>query len=151
VLDVNVKGLYFCSQAALRQLLAQGRGGRIVNIASQAGRRGEAHVDVYCASKAAVVSLTQSMALAYAKDGITVNGIGPGIIDTPMWDVVDRQMAERDGLPLGEAKRRAVEAIPLGRIGEPEDVAACAVFLAPDDGAYITRQTIQVDGGNWPA
>lgn len=151
VFDVNCKGLFFCSQAGIRQMVSQGKGGRVINIASQAGRRGEPHIDVYCASKFAVVSLTQSMALAFAADGITVNGIGPGIIETPMWDVVDAQIGAREGLPKGAAKARAVDAIPLKRIGYPEDVAGCALFLASDDAAYITRQVIQVDGGNWPA
>jgi acetoin reductase-like protein len=151
VFDVNCKGLFFCSQAGIKQMVEQGKGGRVINLASQAGRRGEAHVDLYCASKFAVVSLTQSMALGFARDGITVNGLGPGIIDTPMWEVVDSQFAKLEGLPSGAAKQRAVDAIPLGRIGQPEDVAAAALFLASDDAAYITRQVFQVDGGNWPA
>jgi D-sorbitol dehydrogenase (acceptor) len=151
VFDVNCKGLFFCSQAGIRQMVEQGKGGRVINLASQAGRRGEPHIDVYCASKFAVVSLTQSMALAFAENGITVNGIGPGIIETPMWDVVDAQIGAREGLPKGAAKQRAVDSIPLKRIGYPEDVAGCALFLASDDASYITRQVIQVDGGNWPA
>ncbi|MGI9253198.1 MAG: glucose 1-dehydrogenase [Thermomicrobiales bacterium] len=151
VFDVNCKGLFFCSQAGIKQMVDQGKGGRVINLASQSVRRGEPHIDLYCASKFAVVSLTQSMALAFAENGITVNGIGPGIIETPMWEVVDAQIAKREGLPKGAAKKRAVDAIPLGRIGYPEDVAGCALFLASDDASYITRQVIQVDGGNWPA
>ena len=146
--DVNVKGLFFMLQAAARQMVAQGDGGRIVNLASQAGRRGEALVANYCASKAAVISITQSAALALAEHRITVNAIAPGIIETPMWSVVDGLFAKYQGLPAGEPKRRAVEAIPAGRIGTPEDIAAAAAFLASDDAAYITAQTLNVDGGN---
>ncbi len=146
--DVNVKGLFFMLQAAARQMVVQGDGGRIINLASQAGRRGEALVVNYCASKAAVISITQSAALALTEHNITVNGIAPGIIETPMWSVVDGLFAKFQGLPAGEPKRRAVEAIPAGRIGEPEDVAAAVAFLASDDAAYITAQTLNVDGGN---
>ncbi len=146
--DVNVKGLFFVMQAAARQMVAQGEGGRIINLASQAGRRGEALVANYCASKAAVISITQSAALALTEHAITVNAIAPGIIETPMWAVVDGLFAKYQGLPPGEPKRRAVDAIPAGRIGEPEDVAAAIAFLASDDAAYITAQTLNVDGGN---
>ncbi len=146
--DVNVKGLFFMLQAAARQMAAQGEGGRIINLASQAGRRGEALVANYCASKAAVISITQSAALALTENNITVNAIAPGIIETPMWSVVDGLFAKSQNLPSGEPKRRAVEAIPAGRIGEPEDVAAAIAFLASNDAAYITAQTLNVDGGN---
>ena len=146
--DVNVKGLFFMLQAAAARMAAQGEGGRIINLASQAGRRGEALVANYCASKAAVISITQSAALALTEHDITVNAIAPGIIETPMWSVVDGLFAKYQNLPPGEPKRRAVEAIPAGRIGEPEDVAAAIAFLASDDAAYITAQTLNVDGGN---
>src|SRR4051812_11331367 len=112
--DVNCKGLLWCSQAAARAMIAQGRGGKIVNLASQAGRRGEALVLAYCASKAAVISMTQSMALALAPHKINVNAIAPGIVDTPFWEEVDRQFARLLDLPVGEPKRRAVAGIPLG-------------------------------------
>ncbi len=146
--DVNVKGLFFMLQAAARQMVAQGEGGRIINLASQAGRRGEALVANYCASKAAVISITQSAALALTEHNITVNAIAPGIIETPMWSVVDGLFAKYQNLPPGEPKRRAVEVIPAGRIGEPDDVAAAIAFLASDDADYITAQTLNVDGGN---
>ena len=96
--DVNCKGLLWCSQAAARQMIAQGRGGKIVNLASQAGRRGEALVLAYCASKACVISMTQSMALALAEHKINVNAIAPGIVDTPFWVEVDKQFASIAGL-----------------------------------------------------
>lgn len=149
--DVNCKGLLWCSQAAARVMIEQGRGGRIINLASQAGRRGEAFVLAYCASKACVISITQSTALALAEHKITVNGIAPGVVDTPFWEQVDKQFAKLMNLPEGEPKRRAVEAIPLGRIEQPEDVAGVAAFLASEDAGYITQQTINVDGGNWPS
>lgn len=149
--DINCKGLLWGSQAAARQMIQQGRGGKIINIASQAGRRGEGLVLTYCASKAAVISMTQSMALALAEHKINVNGIAPGVVDTPAWEQVDRRFAELTGLPVGEPKRRAVASIPLGRIEQPEDVAGMAVFLASAESDYITQQTFNVDGGNWPS
>lgn len=148
--DINCKGLLWCSQVAARQMIAQGRGGRIINLASQAGRRGEAFALAYCASKACVISMTQSMALALAGHQITVNGIAPGVVDTPFWVQVDKQFAALMGVPEGEPRKRAVAAIPLGRIEQPEDVTGAAVFLASADAAYITQQTLNVDGGNWP-
>ncbi len=149
--DINCKGLLWCSQAVARQMIAQGRGGKIVNLASQAGRRGEALVLAYCASKACVINMTQSMALALAEHRINVNAIAPGIVDTPFWDEVDRQFAELLGMEIGEPKRTFIKSIPLGRIEQPEDVTGAVVFLASADADYITQQTLNVDGGNWPS
>ena len=151
IFDVNCKGILWCSQAAARQMIAQGRGGKIINFASQAGRRGEALVLAYCASKACVISMTQSMALALAPHRINVNGIAPGIVDTPMWVDIDKQLAHLLGWEIGEPKRRFTEPIPLGRIEQPEDVVGAAIFLASADSDYITQQTLNVDGGNWPS
>jgi acetoin reductase-like protein len=149
--DVNCKGLLWCSQAAAKQMIQQGRGGKIINLASQAGRRGEALVLAYCASKACVISMTQSMALALAEHKINVNAIAPGIVDTPFWVEVDKQFAQLLGWPEGEPKRRFTAAIPLGRIEQPEDVANMAAFLASSEADYITQQCFNVDGGNWPS
>jgi D-sorbitol dehydrogenase (acceptor) len=146
---VNVKGLLFVSQAVAAQMVKRGRGGKIVNFASQAGRRGEALVAVYCASKAAVISLTQSMGLALIKHGINVNAIAPGVIDTPMWDQVDALFAKYQGLQPGEKKREVGAAVPFGRMGTPEDIVGAAVFLASADADYVVAQTLNVDGGNW--
>jgi NAD(P)-dependent dehydrogenase (short-subunit alcohol dehydrogenase family) len=146
---VNVEGLLFTLQAVAKQMVAQGEGGKIVNFASQAGRRGEALVAVYCASKAAVISLTQSTGLGLIKYGINVNGIAPGVVDTPMWDVVDAQFAKYENLPLGEKKRQVGAAVPYGRMGNVGDMVGAAVFLASADAGYIVAQTLNVDGGNW--
>lgn len=149
--DVNCKGLLWTSQAVAKQMIAQGRGGKIINLASQAGRRGEALVLAYCASKACVISMTQSMALALAPHKINVNALAPGIVDTPFWDEVDKQFAKLLNMEVGEPKRTFSAQIPLGRIEQPEDVAGAAVFLASSDADYITQQCLNVDGGNWPS
>jgi D-sorbitol dehydrogenase (acceptor) len=149
VFAVNVKGLLFTLQAAARQMVAQGSGGKIINMASQAGRRGEPLVAVYCASKAAVISITQSAGLDLIRYGINVNGISPGVADTPMWDQVDALFARYEGLPPGEKKRQVGAAVPFGRMGTPEDHAGAAVFLASADSDYVVAQTLNVDGGNW--
>jgi D-sorbitol dehydrogenase (acceptor) len=148
IFDVNVKGLFFTMQAVLAQMVAEGAKGSIINLASQAGRRGEALVAHYCASKAAVISYTQSAALAMAPHGIRVNGISPGVVDTPMWAHVDALFAKAEGLQPGEKKKAVGLAVPLGRMGVPEDIAGAAVFLASPAAAYITAQTLNVDGGN---
>lgn len=146
---INVKGLLFTSQAVAQRMVEQGRGGKIVNFSSQAGRRGEALVTVYCATKAAVISITQSMGLALIKHKINVNGIAPGVIDTPMWEHVDALFAKYEGRPIGEKKRLVGEAVPYGRMGVPEDMVGAAVFLASQDADYVVAQTLNVDGGNW--
>jgi NAD(P)-dependent dehydrogenase (short-subunit alcohol dehydrogenase family) len=146
---VNVKGLFFTLQAVARRMIAQGRGGKIINMASQAGRRGEALVSTYCATKAAVISLTQSAGLDLIKHGINVNAIAPGVVDTPMWVEVDALFARYEGRPLGEKKRLVGAAVPYGRMGRPEDHAGAAVFLASADADYVVAQTLNVDGGNW--
>jgi NAD(P)-dependent dehydrogenase (short-subunit alcohol dehydrogenase family) len=146
---VNVYGTLFTLQAAARQMIAQGHGGKIINMASQAGRRGEPLVGVYCATKAAVISLTQSAGLDLIKHGIHVNGIAPGVIDTPMWAEVDALFAKYENRPLGEKKRLVGEAVPQGRMGTPQDLVGMAVFLASSESDYIVAQTYNVDGGNW--
>jgi len=147
--SINVKGTIFCMQAAARRMIEQGGGGKIINMASQAGRRGEPLVGVYCASKAAVISLTQSAGLGLIKHGINVNGIAPGVVDTPMWDEVDAGFASYEGLQPGDKKRQVGLAVPAGRMGVPEDYRGIAVFLASSDSDYIVAQTFNVDGGNW--
>jgi D-sorbitol dehydrogenase (acceptor) len=149
VFAVNVKGLFFTLQAVAKRMIARDKGGKIINMASQAGRRGEALVAIYCASKAAVISLTQSAGLDLIKYKINVNGISPGVVDTPMWERVDSLFAKYERRPLGEKKRLVGEAVPFGRMGLPEDHAGAAVFLASSDSDYVVAQTLNVDGGNW--
>ena len=146
--DVNVKGMFLVMQQVLQTMVDAGRTGSIINLASQAGRRGEALVAHYCASKAAVISYTQSAALAMAPHGIRVNGIAPGVVDTPMWGHVDALFARYENLPIGAKKTAVGLAVPLGRMGTPADIAGAAVFLASDEAAYITAQTLNVDGGS---
>lgn len=147
--NVNVKGMFFLMQLVAQQMVRQGRGGKIVNMSSQAGRRGEALVSHYCATKAAVISYTQSAALGLAQHGINVNSIAPGVVDTPMWETVDALFAKYENRPLGEKKRLVGEAVPLGRMGLPNDLTGAALFLVSADSDYITAQTLNVDGGNW--
>jgi D-sorbitol dehydrogenase (acceptor) len=146
---VNTKGLFFTLQSVAKRMIEQGEGGKIVNFSSQAGRRGEALVTAYCAAKAAVISITQSTGLDLIKHGINVNGIAPGVIDTPMWDHVDGLFARYENRPLGEKKRLVGEAVPYGRMGRPDDLVGAAVFLASADADYVVAQTLNVDGGNW--
>jgi D-sorbitol dehydrogenase (acceptor) len=145
---VNVKGAFFVMQSVLAHMVACATRGAVINMASQAGRRGEALVAHYCASKAAIISYTQSAALAMAPYGIRVNAIAPGVIDTPMWTHVDALFAKYENLPLGEKKKQVGGAVPLGYMGAPADIAGAAVFLASAEASYITAQTLNVDGGN---
>ncbi|MEY4884130.1 MAG: hypothetical protein RIS34_1984 [Pseudomonadota bacterium] len=145
---VNVKGAFFVMQKVLAHMVAHQTRGAVINMASQAGRRGEALVSHYCATKAAIISYTQSAALAMAPHHIRVNGIAPGVIATPMWKHVDALFAKYENLPLGEKQKRVGEAVPLGYMGDPADICGAAVFLASSEASYITAQTLNVDGGN---
>ncbi|KEP71011.1 sorbitol dehydrogenase [Thioclava dalianensis] len=149
VFKINVEGTLFMMQACAREMIAQGRGGRIINMASQAGRRGEALVAVYCASKAAVISLTQSAGLNLIEHGINVNAIAPGVVDGEHWDGVDAFFAKYENKPLGQKKTEVGAAVPFGRMGTAEDLTGMAVFLASQEADYIVAQTFNVDGGNW--
>lgn len=147
--SINVAGTLFTLQAVAKRMIAQGRGGKIINMASQAGRRGEALVGVYCATKAAVISLTQSAGLNLIRHGINVNAIAPGVVDGEHWDGVDALFARHEGLQPGEKKRQVGEAVPFGRMGRAEDLTGMAIFLASPEADYIVAQTYNVDGGNW--
>jgi len=148
---VNVAGPLFCLQAAARQMIAQGEGGKIINMASQAGRRGEGLVAVYCATKAAVISLTQSAGLDLIKHKINVNAIAPGVVDGEHWDGVDAFFAKYEGKAPGQKKREVGLAVPLGRMGVAQDLTGMAIFLATTEADYIVAQCFGVDGGNWMA
>ena len=147
--SINVAGTLFMMQAAARSMIGRGQGGKIINIASQAGRRGEALVAVYCATKAAVISLTQSAGLDLIKHGINVNAIAPGVVDGEHWDGVDALFAKYENRPLGEKKKLVGAEVPFGRMGRAEDLTGMAIFLASAEANYIVAQTYNVDGGNW--
>ncbi len=149
VFDINVAGTLFVMQAAARQMIAQGRGGKIINMASQAGRRGEPLVAVYCATKAAVISLTQSAGLDLIKHGINVNAISPGVVDGEHWDGVDAFFAKYENKQPGQKKKEVGAAVPFGRMGTAEDLTGMAVFLASSESEYVVGQTYNVDGGQW--
>lgn len=147
--SINVAGTLFMMQAAARAMIKRGEGGKIINMASQAGRRGEALVAVYCATKAAVISLTQSAGLNLIRHGINVNAIAPGVVDGEHWDGVDALFARYENRPLGEKKRLVGADVPFGRMGRAEDLTGMAIFLASSEADYIVAQTYNVDGGNW--
>lgn len=146
---VNVEGTFFMLQSVARRMVAAGVKGHIINMASQAGRRGEALVSVYCATKAAVISLTQSAGLDLIKHGINVNAIAPGVVDGEHWDEVDAYFAKYEGKRRGQKKAEVGASVPYGRMGIAEDLTGMAVFLASEDARYVVAQTYNVDGGNW--
>ncbi|MCF7699715.1 L-iditol 2-dehydrogenase [Loktanella sp. M215] len=146
---VNVAGTLFTMQAAAKQMIAQGHGGKIINMASQAGRRGESLVLVYCSTKAAVISMTQSAGLNLIKHGINVNAIAPGVVDGEHWEHVDSMFAKLEGKPLGQKKAEVAAGVPAGRFAVPADLTGMAVFLASSEANYIVSQTYNVDGGQW--
>ena len=147
--SVNVAGTLFMLQAAARSMIRRGKGGRIINMASQAGRRGEPLVAVYCATKAAVISMTQSAGLDLIKHRINVNAIAPGVVDGEHWDGVDALFAKYENRSPGEKKKLVGAGVPYGRMGRPEDLTGMAIFLASDEAEYIVAQTYNIDGGQW--
>ena len=149
VFDINVGGTLFTLQAVARHMIERGGGGRIINMASQAGRRGEPLVAVYCATKAAVISLTQSAGLNLIEHGINVNAISPGVVDGEHWDGVDAFFAKYEHKAPGQKKKEVGDSVPFGRMGKAEDLTGMAVFLASDEANYIVSQTYNVDGGQW--
>jgi meso-butanediol dehydrogenase / (S,S)-butanediol dehydrogenase / diacetyl reductase len=148
VLRVNTTGTFLCCQAAAAVMREQGGGGRIVNAASGQARQGFIYTPHYAASKFGVVGLTQSLAKELAKDRITVNAYCPGIVGSDMWSYNDREWGRLLGdYEPGELMAEWIAGIPLGRAGTNDDVAALLLFLASNEAAYITGQTINVDGG----
>ncbi len=146
---VNVGGTIFTLQAAAKQMIKQGHGGKIINMASQAGRRGESLVLVYCSTKAAVISLTQSAGLNLIKHGINVNAIAPGVVDGEHWKHVDSMFAKLEGKQPGQKKAEVEANVPAGRFATPDDLTGMAIFLASAESDYILSQTYNVDGGQW--
>ncbi len=149
IMAVNVAGVFHCYRAAARVMIPQGRGGRLIAAASVAAHRGGKWQSAYSASKFAVRGLSQSVAQELAEHQITVNVYSPGVVHTPMWDSIDAAMTARRGTATGSAMADMVAAIPLGRLETPDDVAGVVSFLASPDAAYITGQSIVVDGGMW--
>jgi galactitol 2-dehydrogenase len=149
VFDINVGGTLFTLQAVARHMIECGTKGRIINMASQAGRRGEPLVAIYCATKAAVISLTQSAGLDLIKHGINVNAIAPGVVDGEHWDGVDAFFAKYEGKAPGQKKQEVAASVPYGRMGRAEDLTGMAVFLASDEAEYVVAQCYNVDGGQW--
>ncbi|MDF0600628.1 L-iditol 2-dehydrogenase [Psychromarinibacter sp. C21-152] len=147
--EINVAGTLFTLQAVARHMIARGGGGKIINMASQAGRRGEPLVAVYCATKAAVISLTQSAGLNLIQHGINVNAIAPGVVDGEHWDGVDAFFAKYEGKAPGQKKTEVGAAVPYGRMGTAADLTGMAVFLASAEADYVVAQCYNVDGGQW--
>ena len=148
VMAVNTKGVFLCCQEAIRRIRRHGQGGRLINTASGQARQGFVFTPHYAASKFGVVGLTQSLAKEVAKEGITVNAFCPGIIETDMWAYNDAAWGKLLGdYAPGELMAEWVGNIPMGRAGTGADVAGLVAFLAGPDAAYITGQTINVDGG----
>lgn len=147
VYNINVKGVIWGIQAAVQAFKTQGHGGKIINACSQAGHVGNPELAVYSSSKFAVRGLTQTAARDLAPLGITVNAYCPGIVKTPMWAEIDRQVSEAAGKPLGYGTAEFAKRITLGRLSEPEDVAACVSYLAGPDSDYMTGQALLIDGG----
>ncbi|MCL4121861.1 UNVERIFIED_CONTAM: hypothetical protein GTU68_033986 [Idotea baltica] len=146
---INVAGPLFTLQAVARHMIDAGIKGKIINMASQAGRRGEPLVAVYCATKAAVISLTQSAGLNLIEHGINVNAIAPGVVDGDHWDGVDAFFAKYEGKAPGQKKAEVGKSVPFGRMGIPDDLTGMAIFLATDEAKYIVAQCYNVDGGQW--
>ncbi|MCY3901811.1 MAG: glucose 1-dehydrogenase [Caldilineaceae bacterium] len=148
IMRVNGLGVLIGTQEAAKQMIAQGTGGKIINTASIVGRQGYANIVPYCASKSAVIMITQGAAHALAEHGITVNGFSPGVVDTPLWEQLDEDLMEiGDSSEPGEAMRDFSASILLGRVSTPDDITGLASFLASSDSDFITGQVINVEGG----
>jgi NAD(P)-dependent dehydrogenase (short-subunit alcohol dehydrogenase family) len=146
VYQVNLKGPFLCTQIVAKEMMKQG-GGRIINISSLAGRRPAEFLAAYGATKFGVIGLTQSTALELARYGITCNAVAPGFIDTPLSTWRDKREAEIRGVEKIDTLARGVKSVPLGRAGQPEDIANVVSFLASSDADYVNGQTINVCGG----
>jgi meso-butanediol dehydrogenase/(S,S)-butanediol dehydrogenase/diacetyl reductase len=150
VIDVNLTGAWFGLQAAAEIMIAQGRGGRIVNIASQAAKSGFAHAQAYTASKHGLVGLVRSAAIELGAHGITVNNVCPNHVTTGLGKWQNEHFAELQGLTVDEYLARMAARIPMGRPGVPGDTASAVAFLCSDDAAYITGESMNVSGGEEP-
>ncbi|MGQ4809966.1 Sorbitol dehydrogenase [Candidatus Entotheonellaceae bacterium PAL068K] len=147
ICNVNLKGAFFVMQAVARQMVTQGNGGKIINTASISGKQPEPYFLHYGVSKAGVISMTKSAAVAFGPHGINVNAVCPGSTITTMSMAVYHATAERQNIPLEEVITQREAMLPIGRHNDPEDIAAMAAFLASDDARNITGQAYNVDGG----
>lgn len=148
--DVNLKSYWLCAKAVAPHMIARGQGGKIINAASRAGKTPSklSPTGAYATTKHAVVGFTRALAFELAQHKINVNCYCPGVVDTPMWDLIDREVARRTGQPVGSIKARAVAEVPLGRIETPDDVANLVAFLASAESDYMTGQAINITGGS---
>ncbi len=147
MMNVNAKAVYFCCQLALRHMAEQ-HSGRIINMASIAGKLASTiYHPIYNVSKAAVIAMTKTLALTYAGNGLRINAVCPGVVETPMQELVDREFARVTGKVAEEIRAERIARIPMGRIEQPEEVAALVSFLAGPDSGYITGEAFNVSGG----
>jgi meso-butanediol dehydrogenase / (S,S)-butanediol dehydrogenase / diacetyl reductase len=147
IFNINYGSALWGIQAAAKKFIELGKKGKIINAASIAAEEGFPILGIYSSTKFAVRGLTQAAAKELASKGITVNAYAPGIVLTPMWDLIDEKLHEINGKPLGQNLKENIDAIALGRGEEPEDVAGVVSFLASENSNYVTGQTIIVDGG----
>ena len=146
-LSVNLKGAFIGSQTAIRKMLPR-KQGVVLNMSSQSGKAGNSHYAAYCASKFGIIGLTQSLAMEFAKNGIRVNALCPGVVDTPLWDEQLEDYARKRNMKPEEVRPYMESKIPMGRLCKPEEVAAVAVFLSSDAASYITGQAVNISGGS---
>jgi NAD(P)-dependent dehydrogenase (short-subunit alcohol dehydrogenase family) len=146
VFAINADGLYFCCQAAIPVMRAQ-HYGRIVNFSSTGAIIGTTALVSYNAAKASVLAVTRGLAAEFGRDGITVNTVLPGIVDTSMWETINAEVGPMIGFEPGKMLADRVSRIPLGRPGRPDDVASVVAFFASDDAGYVTGQSLNVCGG----
>jgi len=144
---INLKGTFVGCQTAIKHMLAR-KSGVIINMSSQSGKAGNSHYEAYCASKFGIIGLTQSLAVEFAREGIRVNALCPGVVFTPLWDEQLKDYAGKRSLKPEEVRPYLESKIPMGRLCTPGDVARAVVFLASDDATYITGQSINLAGGS---
>jgi NAD(P)-dependent dehydrogenase (short-subunit alcohol dehydrogenase family) len=148
ILDVNLKGTFFCCYAAIKHMYDLKIKGSIINLSSQSGKRGGGQNAAYCASKFGVIGLTQALAMEFAKEGIRVNAICPGVVETPMWDVQRTDYAKKRGIKPEEVMDYFRSSIPLGRLCTYDDLVSLALFLGGDGSSYMTGQALNLAGGS---